>query len=254
MPKPRTEMGTLCNACGINYRRALSKVHSGIDLNLDRLSQQYAGHSRLSIQKALKRHSKRPVVKSHKVNRSSRRDPLTPLRNLENCLSPTLDISTISSSSSSSLSSLSPTHCNPKHSRKEQPYIYTSQPMQSNQPIPSIPPSSHNRNASQRHDTHRTDSRSFVKMPLNGECQNTNNPTTVLLSVTTPSTPDSNTGNLGTSNSNKAFSNTLTPSTFRLNPAHQIPSTNVHEEKHMAILPSFRSFISQLQHTRRLDA
>lgn len=50
-----TEMGTLCNACGINYRRALSKMPAG-KLNLDTLAQ-CAGHptARPSIQKALKR-------------------------------------------------------------------------------------------------------------------------------------------------------------------------------------------------------
>lgn len=49
-------MGTLCNACGINYRRALAKSPGGV-LNLDRLSEQM-GHTRLSIQKALKRQRK----------------------------------------------------------------------------------------------------------------------------------------------------------------------------------------------------
>lgn len=48
-------MGTLCNACGINYRRALTKTATG-KLNLDSLAQS-AGHptARPSIQKALKR-------------------------------------------------------------------------------------------------------------------------------------------------------------------------------------------------------
>lgn len=50
------EMAVLCNACGINYRRALSKTESG-GLNLDRLAHQ-AGKDRLSIQKALKRQRK----------------------------------------------------------------------------------------------------------------------------------------------------------------------------------------------------
>lgn len=49
-------MGTLCNACGINYRRALAKSPGG-NLNLDRLAEQM-GHTRLSIQKALKRQRK----------------------------------------------------------------------------------------------------------------------------------------------------------------------------------------------------
>lgn len=49
-------MGTLCNACGINYRRALAKSQ-GETLNLDRLAEQM-GHTRLSIQKALKRQRK----------------------------------------------------------------------------------------------------------------------------------------------------------------------------------------------------
>lgn len=52
----KIEMGTLCNACGINYRRALAKSPSGT-LNLDRLAEQM-GHTRLSIQKALKRQRK----------------------------------------------------------------------------------------------------------------------------------------------------------------------------------------------------
>lgn len=52
----KLEMGTLCNACGINYRRALAKSPSGT-LNLDRLAEQM-GHTRLSIQKALKRQRK----------------------------------------------------------------------------------------------------------------------------------------------------------------------------------------------------
>lgn len=50
------EMGTLCNACGINYRRALAKSPAG-SLNLDRLAEQM-GHTRLSIQKALKKQRK----------------------------------------------------------------------------------------------------------------------------------------------------------------------------------------------------
>lgn len=49
-------MATLCNACGINYRRALSKTSSD-SLNLDLLAQQ-TGSARLSIQKALKRQRK----------------------------------------------------------------------------------------------------------------------------------------------------------------------------------------------------
>lgn len=49
-------MATLCNACGINYRRALSKTPTQ-HINLDRLAQQ-TGSTRLSIQKALKRQRK----------------------------------------------------------------------------------------------------------------------------------------------------------------------------------------------------
>ena len=49
-------MSTLCNACGINYRRALAKYTDGT-LDLDRLAQEM-GHTRLSIQKALKRQRK----------------------------------------------------------------------------------------------------------------------------------------------------------------------------------------------------
>eukprot|EP00178_Gracilaria_changii_P016698 TRINITY_DN479_c4_g1_i3.p1 TRINITY_DN479_c4_g1~~TRINITY_DN479_c4_g1_i3.p1 ORF type:complete len:305 (+),score=51.99 TRINITY_DN479_c4_g1_i3:85-915(+) len=49
------EMGTLCNACGINYRRALQKAPNGA-LDLDQLAHQQG--TRLSIQKALKRQRK----------------------------------------------------------------------------------------------------------------------------------------------------------------------------------------------------
>lgn len=49
-------MATLCNACGISYRRALAKTSNGY-LNLDQLAQQ-TGPGRRSIQKALKRHWK----------------------------------------------------------------------------------------------------------------------------------------------------------------------------------------------------
>lgn len=60
-------MGTLCNACGINYRRALAKSPGGV-LNLDRLSEQM-GHTRLSIQKALKRQRKLSAA-PHQFKRS----------------------------------------------------------------------------------------------------------------------------------------------------------------------------------------
>ena len=45
-------MGTLCNACGINYRRALHKSRGTLDL--DQLARAM-GPSRPSIQKSLKR-------------------------------------------------------------------------------------------------------------------------------------------------------------------------------------------------------
>lgn len=63
-----TGMGTLCNACGINYRRALAKSPGGV-LNLDRLSEQM-GHTRLSIQKALKRQRKLSAAPQFKRSRS----------------------------------------------------------------------------------------------------------------------------------------------------------------------------------------
>lgn len=58
-----SRMGTLCNACGINYRRALAKSQGGV-LDLDRLSEQM-GHTRLSIQKALKRQRKLATAPHH---------------------------------------------------------------------------------------------------------------------------------------------------------------------------------------------
>lgn len=61
-------MGTLCNACGINYRRALTKSPDGT-LDLDRLAQQM-GHTRLSIQKALKRQRKLSAPPNHQFKRS----------------------------------------------------------------------------------------------------------------------------------------------------------------------------------------
>lgn len=61
------EMSTLCNACGINYRRALSKT-SGL-LDLDALARSM-GPSRPSIQKSLKR-LRRSAYSSH----SSKRTP-----------------------------------------------------------------------------------------------------------------------------------------------------------------------------------
>lgn len=67
-------MGTLCNACGINYRRALAKSPGGT-LNLDRLAEQM-GHTRLSIQKALKRQRKLSAP-PHQFKRT-RPDPRPP--------------------------------------------------------------------------------------------------------------------------------------------------------------------------------
>eukprot|EP00177_Eucheuma_denticulatum_P000611 GFKZ01001099.1.p1 GENE.GFKZ01001099.1~~GFKZ01001099.1.p1 ORF type:complete len:403 (+),score=55.74 GFKZ01001099.1:91-1209(+) len=67
------EMGTLCNACGINYRRALAKSPAG-SLNLDRLAEQM-GHTRLSIQKALKKQRKLsapPQLKRGRVGAAAR--------------------------------------------------------------------------------------------------------------------------------------------------------------------------------------
>lgn len=60
-------MGTLCNACGINYRRALAKSQDGT-LNLDRLAAEM-GNARLSIQKALKR-QKKLAAPLHQFKRS----------------------------------------------------------------------------------------------------------------------------------------------------------------------------------------
>lgn len=48
-------MATLCNACGINYRRARSKANGRLDL--DGLARSM-GTKRLSIQKSLKRQRK----------------------------------------------------------------------------------------------------------------------------------------------------------------------------------------------------
>lgn len=72
------EMGTLCNACGINYRRALSKAPEG-QLDLDSLAVEM-GHTRLSIQKALKRQRKQAATmqqfkRSRSASRSSPRSP-----------------------------------------------------------------------------------------------------------------------------------------------------------------------------------
>lgn len=69
-------MGTLCNACGINYRRALVKSAAG-RLNLDLLARDM-GPSRPSIQKAIKRQKKlmrppSPTKRSRTVPRQSRR-------------------------------------------------------------------------------------------------------------------------------------------------------------------------------------
>lgn len=65
-------MGTLCNACGINYRRALQKAPNGM-LDLDALAQQQG--TRLSIQKALKRQRKlSPVLAQFKRNRPTERE------------------------------------------------------------------------------------------------------------------------------------------------------------------------------------
>lgn len=60
-------MGTLCNACGINYRRALAKS-SPHSLDLDALSR-HMGHAKLSIQKALKRQRKIAAPPSHQFKR-----------------------------------------------------------------------------------------------------------------------------------------------------------------------------------------
>lgn len=66
------EMGTLCNACGINYRRALSKSGSG-KVDLDLLARDM-GPSRPSIQKAIKRQRKLAVPPSSpKRNRTAPR-------------------------------------------------------------------------------------------------------------------------------------------------------------------------------------
>lgn len=56
-------MATLCNACGINYRRALGKTTQD-QLDLDLLAQQ-TGRGRLSIQKALKRIRKQSSAASN---------------------------------------------------------------------------------------------------------------------------------------------------------------------------------------------
>ncbi|CAN8076999.1 unnamed protein product [Agarophyton chilense] len=73
------EMGTLCNACGINYRRALQKAPDTM-LDLDQLAQQQG--TRLSIQKALKRQRKlsptlspalSPALTQFKPNRTAER-------------------------------------------------------------------------------------------------------------------------------------------------------------------------------------
>ncbi len=59
-------MGTLCNACGINYRRALHKSRGTLDL--DQLARAM-GPSRPSIQKSLKRlrRTKRAAASSHGI-------------------------------------------------------------------------------------------------------------------------------------------------------------------------------------------
>ncbi len=72
---PPAEMETLCNACGINYRRALVKSTTG-RLNLDSLARAM-GPSRPSIQKALKRQRRQanptlPSKRSRPTNKFSR--------------------------------------------------------------------------------------------------------------------------------------------------------------------------------------
>lgn len=62
-------MNTLCNACGINYRRALSKTRGLLDL--DALARSM-GPSRPSIQKSLKR-LRRSAFASHSSSSSKRK-------------------------------------------------------------------------------------------------------------------------------------------------------------------------------------
>lgn len=61
-PEGSLAMSTLCNACGINYRRALAKRPAGSRLDLDRLAGAVSGPARPSIQKALKRMRAREAI------------------------------------------------------------------------------------------------------------------------------------------------------------------------------------------------
>lgn len=81
-------MGTLCNACGINYRRAL-KMYP--DLDLDKLSQQVAATTvtpnekpRASIQKSIKRQRKKGVNTALPTAKKKKKQQIQSNRNSNN--------------------------------------------------------------------------------------------------------------------------------------------------------------------------